>query len=575
MMRLLLLLWNRSPLQVLIAAFGGVLAGLLNTGLLAFANESLRETASLDLRRVTIFTALSLGVLAANMLPELIMAPLARGVVAEMRRSLGRAVAATSLRNFETVGRGKILASFTEDLHTIVMIASSLPQLITTATILLACFTYLYWLSPLALLLIGPILIIGQILHVVGSRLQRPTQERARDAHDELGKRQDELLTGFKELKLNAPRRRAYFTRMFDPAVDGVRRYGVRADIATALVNNIGYAYVWVCLGIALFVLPRVLGDPTATRGAVMIILYAGGILRFVADVAIRIVQAEISLKKLKDIELEIVASDDDVEPFDQPVKSGPTPSNQHRIVLDDAGFIYRGKPGDRAFAVGPVRLTIESGRTLFVVGGNGSGKTTFAKLLTGLYPPDTGRILWNGEPVTPARAEAYRNLFSAIFLEFHVFERVLLHDEHDLDVRARKVLQQLQLEGVVDVRDGHFSTTSLSAGQRKRLALLVALLDDRPFYLFDEWAADQDPQFRAVFYQHVLPELVARGKGVIAITHDDRYFDLADEVVRLKDGQLVPFVAAPPSAPTSEHRAVLVAEEPREHDAPNCSPTP
>ena len=87
---------------------------------------------------------------------------------------------------------------------------------------------------------------------------------------------------------------------------------------------------------------------------------------------------------------------------------------------------------------------------------------------------------------------------------------------------------------------DGRFSTLDLSTGQRKRLAMVAALLDDKPIYIFDEWAADQDPGFRRYFYEGLLGELKARGKTVLAVTHDDRYFGVADRVVKRGEGGVV-----------------------------------
>ena len=112
--------------------------------------------------------------------------------------------------------------------------------------------------------------------------------------------------------------------------------------------------------------------------------------------------------------------------------------------------------------------------------------------------------------------------------------------DSVDLDKRAGEYLHQLELDHVVTVKDGVFSTVKLSRGQRKRLALLTAYLEDRPIYVFDEWAADQDPVFRRIFYLRLLPELKARGKTVVAITHDDRYFGDADRIVKLEEGKVV-----------------------------------
>ena len=191
-------------------------------------------------------------------------------------------------------------------------------------------------------------------------------------------------------------------------------------------------------------------------------------------------------------------------------------------------------------FLLGPVDMTVHPGEIVFIIGGNGSGKTTLAKLITGLYMPEEGEIRLDGRPVTAENCEGYRQLFSAVFDDATIFESLWGLGAADLDERAREYLGQLELDHVVTVSNGVFSTTHLSRGQRKRLALLTAYLEDRPIYLFDEWAADQDPTFRKVFYLRLLPELKRRGKAVVAITHDDRYFANADRVVKLEEGKVV-----------------------------------
>jgi putative ATP-binding cassette transporter len=205
-------------------------------------------------------------------------------------------------------------------------------------------------------------------------------------------------------------------------------------------------------------------------------------------------------------------------------------------------------------FVLGPLDLAFQRGELIFVIGGNGSGKTTLAKLITGLYAPEEGEIRVDGELVTEENREAYRQHFSAIFTDFYLFESLLGLDDPDLDLLAKGYLEKLQLDHKVRVNDGQFSTLSLSHGQRKRLALLAACLEDRTFYVFDEWAADQDPHFKKIFYESLLLELKAKGKTVLVLSHDEKYYRVADRIIKLDYGQLVyqqgtaPFLSITPT---------------------------
>jgi putative ATP-binding cassette transporter len=218
--------------------------------------------------------------------------------------------------------------------------------------------------------------------------------------------------------------------------------------------------------------------------------------------------------------------------------------------TLELAGIThtYYRENDDRPFTLGPIDLRLAPGELVFLVGGNGSGKTTLAKLLTGLYRPEAGEVRVDGAPVTDAGREHYRQLFSVVFSDFHLFESLLGVDGSDAGVvrEVERSLARLQLDRKVRIQDGMLSTTSLSTGQRKRLALLAAYLEDRPIYVFDEWAADQDPVFKEVFYRELLPELKRRGKAVLVISHDDRYFSLADRILRLESGRLSPTSETP-----------------------------
>jgi putative ATP-binding cassette transporter len=211
-------------------------------------------------------------------------------------------------------------------------------------------------------------------------------------------------------------------------------------------------------------------------------------------------------------------------------------------IELRDVSFHYREISSDTAFKIGPIDFTLRSGELVFIMGGNGSGKSTFFKVLAGLYKPDSGQVLLDGRPVTDRNREAYRSLITAIFADYHLFHR--LYGIFDPDMaRVRQLLAELGLADKTQVIEGEFKTVELSSGQRKRLGLIVSLLEKRPILLLDEWPAEQDPEYRRKFYHELLPEFIRAGLTVVAISHDDRYIDeahLAARVIRMEEGRVV-----------------------------------
>ena len=214
-------------------------------------------------------------------------------------------------------------------------------------------------------------------------------------------------------------------------------------------------------------------------------------------------------------------------------------PHHHHPFLSPHHGQFPPPHFAETGFHLGPMSISFKSGEITFIVGGNGSGKSTLAKLITGLYTPTSGAIYLNGQPVTPENLEWYRQHFSAIFSDFYLFESYLGFNDRHLDQRVQGYLQQLELDHKVQVNNGVLSTINLSQGQRKRLALLTTYLEDRPIYVFDEWACDQEPRFRKLFYTQILTDLKAKGKTVIVITHDEHYFQLADHLVKLDYGKV------------------------------------
>ncbi len=289
-------------------------------------------------------------------------------------------------------------------------------------------------------------------------------------------------------------------------------------------------------IGVLLFGLSGAEGaGQSVLTGYVLTTIYMmrplGMMLRNVPLVA----RAQVALRHIERLGLALQAPAD-------PVWPGPIdgPKVWASVVLREVTYTYYQAEEDRPFTLGPLTLGLHPGEVIFIVGGNGSGKTTLAKLLCGLYVPDDGEVCWDDQPVTDSSREAYLQLFSAVFADGYLFETLLGLHETPPSGRVQDYLTQLQLDHKVRVQQGVLSTTALSQGQRKRLVLLAAYLEDRPIYVFDEWAADQDPHFRSVFYTQLIPELQAAGKTVLVITHDTQYYHLADRLLRLDDGKLM-----------------------------------
>jgi putative pyoverdin transport system ATP-binding/permease protein len=210
-------------------------------------------------------------------------------------------------------------------------------------------------------------------------------------------------------------------------------------------------------------------------------------------------------------------------------------------LTFDQVLFSYGNGVGEVPFELGPLDLSISPGETIFVAGGNGSGKSTFLRLLTCLYFPTKGELRLDGQRLSESNAASYRNLFAVIFYDYHLFD--YLYGIHNVDVQqVDELLEKLQLNDKTRLVDNRFETLDLSTGQRRRLALLVNYLENKPICVFDEWAAEQDPYYRRYFYTDILPELKARGKTVIAVTHDDRYYDMdyVDRILRFEEGRLI-----------------------------------
>jgi putative ATP-binding cassette transporter len=415
------------------------------------------------------------------------------------------------------------------DVNAITGVLTGLPSACANLTVLICGMGYLASLSvPVA----GCVVLVagaGVVSYLLGLKIAKGYIRQAREDRDELFKQTRALVYGIKELKGNRSRCLDFFYDAFLPADTKMRKNVIVGSSIQGLAHSAGRMFLLIGICMLLFVWPRWYPvSPAALTGYTLTILYLthplGAILGWLPTVN----AASIALAKIDRLGLSI----DDSEEQTLCTVTPPFESLGFRGVT----YGYT-SPDGRGFALGPIDLTISSGEELFIAGGNGSGKTTMAKVLTGLYAPHEGQVLLNGQVVTNATRNNFRQLFSTVFVEGHVFDR-LLGVDLDQD-QLRHFARLLEIENYVDCETGQFSPQQLSRGQHKRLALLVACMDNRPILVFDEWAAEQDPGFKDIFYRQILPELRQQGKTVVAITHDDRYFSAADRVLKLVDGRL------------------------------------
>jgi len=535
---------RHAPLPLAALAMSlGTLSGLANTGLIAVINHALSA-----LRRPSASWAWSFGALCllagiSRVYAATLLGRFGARLATGLQVGLSRKILSAPLRQVEEIGSHRMLASLVDDVTTVSDAITMLPTILINAIVVLGCLAYMGWLSPR---LLGAVLVamaIGVLTYQGALRAGFIRQRRAREVGDELFRHLRGLTLGTKELK-GGRRRQEELLGLLEDAARRFRGMRVTAQKIFNVASSWGNLLFFVVIGVIL-ALPAGAGvvSHEARNGFVLVLLYMSGPLQLVLNSVPIYSQATVALQKIEGLGLSLLEGEDA-----RPAAAGEQNPDWQRLEL--AGATHSYARDDGRFTLGPLDLVFEPGELIFVVGGNGSGKTTFAKLLAGLYLPEAGEVRWNGRPVEAGRLDGYRHLFAVVFADFYLFERLLGLNREDVDAAAADHLAKLRLAHQVRVEDGAFSTTALSQGQRKRLALITALLEDRPVYVFDEWAADQDPEFKHFFYCDILPGLKARGKTVFVITHDDRFFDLASRIIKLEDGRVVSDSRAGMSSP-------------------------
>lgn len=523
-MELLSLVYRQYRWPFIAITLLSLLSAVSGIGVIAFINQSLIESVGDPLPILGQLVGLVLLLLVITLGSQLALTTLGHHFVYRLRGRLLKQLLDTDVARLRQIGQGPLLASLSSDIGQITIAFVRLPELVQGLVITLGSIIYLGLLSPA---LLGVTALWVTVTMVVGwllvNRVYRHLAHM-RQAEDRLYQNYQSIIAGCKELALNRERTHFVYHQLYEQNARDYREQIIRAD--TYHLSAVNWSNIMMLGAIGLvFFLANGLGwanTNVAATFALTLLFLRTPLLQGIGALP-TLIAAQVAFDKIAALNL---AEPD--EAFPLPPASRPW----QRIELDQVSFHYQGEGG---FSVGPINLVIERGEQIFLIGGNGSGKSTLAMLLTGLYQPVSGRILLDGEPVTDRNG--YLGLFSAIFTDYHLFQHLL--GPEPKEALVAEWLERLQMGSKLAIKDGFIADIDLSQGQRKRVALLLALAEQREVMLFDEWAADQDPQFRRIFYQVLLPRLKEMGKTVIAISHDDHYFSLADRLLEMRQGRL------------------------------------
>lgn len=524
------------PWQVLAVAALGGLAGTYIVALLSTPIEDMTETGEIVWTGVLFILALlafrHLQIIAMRSTSSSVEAALSR-----MRIRLAEHVSRLDLKGFEGLSRAQLQGGLAHHYAAISDATLSILIGVQSAVLLVLTLSYLAMISVLALGMSAVVFIVA-VKAYLSRQAELSTRMREMAASETgLAASIGELLDGFKELRLDAGKRAAVMADIESQSDRSATERAKTANIFAGLMvfsNSMAYMLA----GSVVFLLPLFSETPPEELARlVAVVLFLIGPLGSVVSASKQLAAARFSINALARFEAEV----EELLRVQREAGTLPVP---HFRSLEARGICYTHRPrsaDEAAYQIGPVDLTLKAGEVVFITGGNGSGKTTLMRVLCGLYPPTSGELVLNGQrlEIDGPDGEAYRQLFATIFAEAHVFRKPYALPADKLPI-LREQLEDLGIGHKLpeDLASG-LAPDKLSTGQRKRLALALALTEDRPVLFLDEWAADQDPASREKFYRERLPAMKATGKAVLAISHDDRFFDVADRRYQMEEGRL------------------------------------
>lgn len=541
MFRLIRFLNNEAGIDSGKIAGAAVISGIANALVVIIINGAAKHYGSgdLNLRFLMLFAITCVTYIGTRKFVLREVTTIVQNAIFLIRTRMTDKIRRSALLSYENIGRSQILTSLSENTSIVHQGARYFAEAGPAVIMLICSFGYValiavpaFWLSVVCI--VGAIYTLWYI-----------NRSTTADLHRSLDKEEDFVdlvhhsLDGFKEFKINSQKCDDFIDNYLAKVCADAKELKTKAETSLVSLEMYILAFIYVLLGSIAFLLPQIsLVSPEQIMSITTVLFFIVGNVKTVVEAVPHITRANVAIDALTRLECVLDQADDTRQTdLSSPIANK---SDFRSVRLEQICFEYPAPANEtaRGFSIGPVDLTVNAGESLFIVGGNGSGKSTLLKLVSGLYHPDSGEMSIDGVALDQTNYTHYRSLFSVIFTDFHLFDRLYgLQDVNPEEVR--ELIERMRLVQKTKYVDGKFTVMTLSTGQKKRLALIVAILEDKPLYVFDEVAADQDPEFRQYFFDDILPELKRRGKTIIAVTHDDRYFDRADRLATMENGNL------------------------------------
>lgn len=540
----------KQPVRLLL--FFVFISGFINTVLIAIINNAAEQVANEDINNklfllfaiaVTIYVISKKYVLDKSTI-------MIEDVLYRIRQRLAYKVSLAELSTLESIGTAPIYARLSQDTSMVSNTSTILLNAIQSSIMVIFIILYIGTISAGSFIIVLSIMTICIAIYFQSSQGFREDWLEVAKKETYFFASLQHILNGFKEIKINRNKNKSVLTNYNKVAKD-IKKQRIKTNLGYNVLMVFSQIFFYILLGAVVFVLPHLhaehaediikvtaallfmIGPFESVMSSIQIFITANGAARNILDLETMLE------KELKQNELSITIHNDP--------SSFQTLSYEHNIQLQNLVYAYPPtKEQDYIFQVGPINLTLNKGELIFITGGNGSGKSTFLKLLTGLYLPQSGKIYIDTDEknyakhiVTPTNYQRYRNLFTTIFTDFHLFDKLYGVENPDPAI-VNECLVNMELPPEKTMyRNGGFTNIKLSSGQKKRLALTSSILENKDIYIFDEVAADLDPDFRDKYYYEIIQELTHRGKTVIVVSHDRHYWTVPDRLLEMVNGQI------------------------------------